>query len=354
MTKADLLEKFLEVDMKTKENMMAASPSENLDFDEEARFKYVESAERTLSDFLKNIKSLFEELGIMGVSDVEQKIKSFQEELYRNGYGKQSDMKSFYKNNFSQMRPDFVEKVKHEIGGYYVKREDAFLSIVKQAKSFNEVLHVIHSYVVNNENILQSVPAISEKKNSENETISLRGKENELAQQIFEKFPIEMSCGSTDIIALKEKIIIMARDRGHALLMEIEQGKEESIVRYFIPKLCNIAMINELKGVRKVKEDVDMFAGVNGVFSAPTTDIATEIFDLINHVPMDKDMILKPYVPMQNSTYEPALFDEQSLAEVANSPERKFTRLNKVLDNVKKMIQKRKDKSKENREDLEK
>lgn len=63
---------------------------------------------------------------------------------------------------------------------------------------------------------------------------------NEFSQKIFEFIPNNMDVGDTDIISLKNKILMMIRDRGHATTMEIDLQNQDVWVNYFITKICKI------------------------------------------------------------------------------------------------------------------
>ena len=59
-------------------------------------------------------------------------------------------------------------------------------------------------------------------------------------------------------------------------------------IEYFIPKLCNIDMINSLPGINKVNEDS---IGATGVIEVDINNLAETLFHFISNVPMDSDMI---------------------------------------------------------------
>ena len=67
-------------------------------------------------------------------------------------------------------------------------------------------------------------------------------------EQLFEEFPNDLDVGWTDMVAVNErKLLMMVRDRGHALTIEITLNLQTARLEYFIPKLCNIDMIKKLK-----------------------------------------------------------------------------------------------------------
>ena len=81
----------------------------------------------------------------------------------------------------------------------------------------------------------------------------------------------------------------MVRDKGHALSIEISLHNDVARIEYFIPKLCNIDMINKLPGINAVNKDS---IGATGVVEVPINILSDALFDFISKVPMDSDMDL--------------------------------------------------------------
>ena len=86
-----------------------------------------------------------------------------------------------------------------------------------------------------------------------------------------------------------KKLIIMVRDRGHALTIEVTLNNNIARIEYFIPKLCNIEMINNLPGVNKVNKNS---IGATGVIETPINTLPGVLFDFISKVPTDYDMVI--------------------------------------------------------------
>ena len=63
-----------------------------------------------------------------------------------------------------------------------------------------------------------------------------------------------MDVGWTDIVSMEKKMLMMVRDRGHALTIEIDKEEAGAVFKYFIPKLCNRDMIEKLPGINKITE----------------------------------------------------------------------------------------------------
>ena len=88
----------------------------------------------------------------------------------------------------------------------------------------------------------------------------------------------------------------MARDLGHALTVEIEYDENMAHVSYFIPKVCNILMVNKLKGITPVKVDENgnlKTPYAKGSFEVETKDLLPTIIELLQNVPQDRDMSME-------------------------------------------------------------
>ena len=151
----------------------------------------------------------------------------------------------FYKNYLSNLELDFIDSVHDECIGYTM---DGTRTIEK-AKTINEVLHFIHSYIVNNNQILQIIPLINTKTNNYQYPIRLRGINTLFFEQLFNQFPLDSDVGWTDMVIINDK---------------------------------------KLPGVNKVNKNS---IGATGVIEVPIKELSQELFKFISMVPMDADMV---------------------------------------------------------------
>ena len=194
-------------------------------------------------------------------------------------------LKLFYQKYVSNMDLNYINDVKKTCVGYTFNGTSA----VNKASSINEILHFMHSYIINSDMILQSLPLINSKNNENGSSISLRGVNSNIFENLFMMFPSNLDCGITDMVTINDKkMIMMVRDRGHALSIEITLNNDIARMEYFIPKLCNIDMINRLPGVNKVNENS---VGATGVIEVKTSDLPNTLFGFISMVPTDNDII---------------------------------------------------------------
>lgn len=280
------LQHFFEVDFKIKKEMLDIAPSsDSLYADVE---KYSNSVNDSLIYIFSELKCItadifgFESQIMNKIIEMENIIKN---NFYSCGYDIDK-LRLFYKNFVSNMELDFINAVKEECVGYTLGGVSSF----QNAKTINEILHFIHSFILNNEHILQSIPLIDKKEKDYNYSISLRGVKVPTFEQLLALFPNDLDVGWTDMVAINErKLLMMVRDRGHALTIEITLNLQTARIEYFIPKICNIDMVNNLPGINKVNQDS---VGATGIIEIPISDLPNTLFSFISKVPMDSDMII--------------------------------------------------------------
>jgi len=219
------------------------------------------------------------------INNIKYKFKAYYKSLETCSHDKQK-LKNFYKIVFSNIDEQLLKKIGENYCGYYQFRD---FNIIEDANTINELLHVFHHMIVNNENYYQNLPQLTKKENNQKSPIILYGHENPISRKIYNNFPIDLECGWTDILSLDNKVLMMIRDRGHALTIEIDKiNNDEVIVKYYIPKICNINIINKLRGVKKVTEESEY---TSGQFKTSIDNIDKDIIKFISMVPTDSDII---------------------------------------------------------------
>ena len=86
----------------------------------------------------------------------------------------------------------------------------------------------------------------------------------------------------------EKTLIMMVRDRGHALSIEVTLNKDNARIEYFIPKICYVEMVNILPGVIIV---IDDSIGTTGAIEVEVKDLPTALFNFISMVPTDMDIV---------------------------------------------------------------
>ena len=288
VTALEVLQRFFDIDNKIKKGMYYNVPPANNGYlDNDTICEYTDN----LEDFLKHTFSELKNSSIYMFGEESffmDKLEELEKSCYDSFYSCGFDivkLREFYIKYVSNMEESFVNEVKKTCCGY-----TEYDNIpVDKVSSINEMLHLLHSIVVNHEMILQSIPVIDKKTNNSGETITLRGVDTEEAHQIYRDFPESLDVGETDIVCLNNnKILMMIRDKGHALTTEISLNGDEARIEYFIPKICNVEMVNSLPGVNKVKEDS---VGATGVIVTNSKYLSNTLIDFISKVPTDEDII---------------------------------------------------------------
>lgn len=189
----------------------------------------------------------------------------------------------FYQNTLTDMSVSLYYETKTNIVGYLCFRE----SLIRKCQTANELLHVMHSMIMNDETFYLNLPKIAEKTNEESGVITLYGARaiHPVAKEVYEKFPLDVPTAFADIVSVHtEKAMMMVRDLGHALTIEITNKGESCQIEYFVPKICDIEMINALRGVRKVDENSKFAVGS---YETNLEEAAGSILELLRMVPDD-------------------------------------------------------------------
>ena len=209
---------------------------------------------------------------------------SYQDKLMdsSNDYFKIQNM---YGEIFSNNDETYTEEVNTNFFGYSIANK---IDILKHAKTINELLNGIKSFIINNEKIYQSLPLISSKEIDNKEEVKLYNSDADLGKTIFDSFPGYLNVGETSILNIDNNhVLIMVRDVGHALIIEVERDNDKCYIKYFIPKVCNYLMVNQLPGVKLTKND-SIYA--RGHFTVNTQSVLYSLYNLIQNVPTDNDM----------------------------------------------------------------
>lgn len=195
---------------------------------------------------------------------------------------------NYFQRCFSNMDPLLADEVSKSFEGYSLDVVDT-KKLVSKCGTINELLHLYHSFIINNEKFFSEVPEIQKYINDEGFYVTLRGNSCVLGENLFNQLQ-KLPLGITDICVLGDKIIIMVRDIGHALCIEIEKENDMYYVKYHIPKTGNLMMINSLKGINKIDNPNN---AALGKFATDEENLISDITNLIKGIPDDFQMDFK-------------------------------------------------------------
>ena len=283
----ELMERFFKYNLEMKRILHQTVPKEENLYNKEYSIEYSDKLFQALNDIEYYINVLLEKFDFSenDKNYFNKFIKALKSELINCGYDFYK-LKEFYEVCISNMDEKLVNKVGSEIkGGGYLSSGVS----LSEAKTINEVMHIVHQTIVNNENNYRNLPIVAQKQNYEGYNVTLYGKDSELAKNIFNLIPYTFSSDYIEIMSLSnDKIVMMVRDVGHALSIEIEKDSENNYnIKYFIPKICNVDMVNSLKGVSKVTKESKYTVGL---FGSTFEKLPYDLVDLMSRVPTDIDM----------------------------------------------------------------
>lgn len=285
------LEIFFEDDLKVKKLLNDIIPNEMDFYNDDSKFKYTDKVLTSLYKIELYINRMLFNYNLPNniLIQFDTKINELQNAINSESFYqllKQgcSTVLKFIHTNVSDMRTEFIDSVQNGFIGYSCFYGHDVLNPI----TINEFLHYIHSYIINNEDFYSSIPAIKSTKGKDDwKGVFLRGIPNEFGNKLYEEILIsDIDSDCIDIINLGNRMLIMARDLGHATVIEIELDKEKSFVKYYIPKNNNMEMISALKGINVNREEF-----VIGNFQTTQENIVQDLCSLMKGIPTDFDRI---------------------------------------------------------------
>jgi hypothetical protein len=214
---------------------------------------------------------------------IKETISNMQNELANAGLNYDKLLK-FYKDNISDMSPEFVENVNKSIFGFSAF-PDTF--VFNQATTINEILHVLHREIETNAMLINQIAG--------NLEYPVVGPETELSQKIKDTVSFMTINDYGYIVSIDENhAYALFRDKGHALTVEFNVNGETVEMSYYIPKICNPYMVNMLPGVRKVSMDAMIQDNTTGEFNVSKKEFGVKLLTFLENVPSDNNMVFMP------------------------------------------------------------
>lgn len=142
--------------------------------DEESMIKYADKLDEALNkiyfELNEVIKSIFGDKSYYYALTLEKE-KIIKNEFYSCSTNI-NKLREFYNKYVSYMNLKFIDEVKENCCGYYIFRHMP----IDKATTVNEILHAYHSYILNDENLIESVPIIDKRNINKYEEVVIRGK----------------------------------------------------------------------------------------------------------------------------------------------------------------------------------
>ena len=289
-----IIDAFFEYDLRVKKLLNDIIPKQDDFYDEDSKTKY---ADKVVLD-LKKMELYMDRMFLLYniPKDIivlfEEKIGKLNEDVGSEKFymllneGCSNTLK-YVHDNITDMRVEFVDSIQKGFIGYYIFFGKDVLSPI----TINEFLHYIHSYVINDEKFYSKVNIVRTTKKDKDDWkgITLRGKSNDLGNELYENIiDSEVNSACIDIINLDKKVLIMARDLGHAAVIEADLEKEDIFVRYHFPKNNNMEMTSKLKGINVNRDEFAI-----GNFQTTREDFVRDVCSLMKGIPTDFDRVNK-------------------------------------------------------------
>lgn len=278
------LENFFYLDLEIKKLLNATAPDIKDLTNEDSVFEYGTSLEKVLETTESFFKKIITSFNLdINLKDLGIFIEDLQIKLLNTNYDYNS-LVNFYKTYIMKFDSKYAYLVKEKLHGY---NDNHLNEVFFKATSINEMLHAIHFYIINSEKILESMPILSKGKTKGNYPITLYGNNLSIGKSIFNSLKNSERIGNTDIVVLKDKILFMIRDCGHATQIEVNFQDDNCLVNNYFPKICNLSLANNLKGVNKV---LDISSFITGAFDCKKDELVMELTDFIEKIPTDLEI----------------------------------------------------------------
>jgi hypothetical protein len=296
MSRVDEVNEFFIHDMNIKKAMMDMVPDPYYLLDKEYIASYVDKAYDDLKYILDEFRDIIKLRYDNYISeDVEKKFKQIMDEFVLCGYDG-FKLNEFYTNRISDMRPTFLTKVSQCNCAYYLFRDPAYP--IRESKSINELLHSMHSDLINNDNLYRHNEALDKANVGEQMEVTLYGDDNPFGRAVFSAVSANEidELDETMVFSINDnKVLVMTRGLGHATSIEFDRTTKGDVrVAYYIPKICDVNMVNSLKGISKIKPNTPIFSGASGIFYTTESELLSDVFGLLSGIPTDRDLIKDP------------------------------------------------------------
>lgn len=213
-----------------------------------------------------------------------------------------AQLSAIYNKDIASMDPDFVKLVSKELISYTIFND--FDKALGEVKTFNELLHLVHMQLQSNEDFYEKLPKWGEDYDNGNQ-FDAYGEETKYARDLFNEAVTILGADRygrdgnkyppgqiMQMYSVDDIIQLLVRDFGHALTVEVDTSNPRAaLVKYNIPKVTNIEMVNDLPGVNNIQDSSGLFGVANGKFEVAYDNIGKDIADFIMKIPTDKNII---------------------------------------------------------------
>lgn len=191
--KLNNIERFFKYDLKIKEILHNTYPKEIYRYDKDSIWEYNTLLYNSVGDIEFYFNNIFSMFGNETEKQYARDLFIEYRDKIINAKYDFNKLESIYKECFANMNEELINKVGEECCGYYLGGVS-----LKEGKSINELLHIIHQTLTNSENLYKDIPLLEQKQNFEGYNITTYGMDNNISKLIYNNMPYELSMGDMD------------------------------------------------------------------------------------------------------------------------------------------------------------
>ena len=305
--------KILLLDIAIKKQLADLANSPSMELMENGVDKYGTILLRGADKLTRNFEEIFSCIDHLPITESNDIVTSLRTKVSELALGLKGDaikagldwqlLRSTYANDVAAMSADYVRRVADTIYSFMDMSDTSIQSIqelIHDSHSFNELLHLTHSYVMNNDELRDALELWSDS-NNEGHYIRGLGRRNEIAEGIYQKFLEAWRLGdnyaregwrhkapiAVDIVLAGNILHIVVRDYGHSLnlvMNTVPDQQDNILIQYHMSKVPNEAMVYQLPGISTVRRTY-----ASGQWLASSKNIGGEIINFVKQVPTDID-----------------------------------------------------------------
>lgn len=305
--------KILDLDIAIKKQLADLANSPSMELMENGVDKYGTILLRGADKLTRNFEEIFSCIDHLPITESNDIVTSLRTKVSELALGLKGDaikagldwqlLRSTYANDVAAMSADYVRRVADTIYSFMDMSDTSIQSIqelIHDSHSFNELLHLTHSYVMNNDELRDALELWSDS-NNEGHYIRGLGRRNEIAEGIYQKFLEAWRLGdnyaregwrhkapiAVDIVLAGNILHIVVRDYGHSLnlvMNTVPDQQDNILIQYHMSKVPNEAMVYQLPGISTVRRTY-----ASGQWLASSKNIGGEIINFVKQVPTDID-----------------------------------------------------------------
>lgn len=305
--------KILDLDIAVKKQLADLANSPSMELMDNGADKYGTILLKGADKLTKNFEEIFSCIDHLLITESNDIVTSLRAKVSEIASGLKSDvikagldwqlLQSTYANDVATMSADYVRRVADTIYSFMDMSDTNIQSIqelIHDSHSFNELLHLTHSYVMNNDELRDALELWSDSNNEEHYIRGLGGR-SEIAEDIYQKFLEAWRLGddyaregwrhkapiAVDIVLAGNILHIVVRDYGHSLNLIINTNSDQQdniLIQYHMSKVPNEAMVYQLPGISTVRRTY-----ASGQWLASSKNLGGEIINFVKQVPTDID-----------------------------------------------------------------